>query len=287
MAHTDPPNADQCEFWNGEGGRAWLEYHHVIDRLNRPLHRALMTAAAPNRGERVIDIGCGCGETAMESANAVGPQGRVLGIDLSEMLIDEANKRAGECSAAGPVTFVAGDAATYDFSDCDADLALSRFGVMFFDDPVAAFRNIRRGLRPTGRLVFLCWQDKARSDFYNLPLAAALKQLPTPDPVPPHAPGPFAFADPGYTRDTLEKAGFTDVVCRDVGAELIMPDLGGAHHTADFFMELGPVRRLAAEAAAPVQAAVRREIALALEPRRTGEGYRLDVAAWIVLARSK
>ncbi|MDF2901645.1 MAG: SAM-dependent methyltransferase, partial [Phenylobacterium sp.] len=194
MSLQSTANADQIAYWNNAAGETWAALQDRLDRQIEPLGLRAIEAGAPQPGERVLDIGCGCGQTSFELARRVGPSGRVLGVDISAPMLEVARQRAA--GAAANVSFIEADAQTHAFQNGGFDLAISRFGVMFFDDPTAAFRNIGAALRPGGRLSFVCWRPMLENAWMATPLFAAMPLLPPLPPPDPAAPGPFAFADP-------------------------------------------------------------------------------------------
>ena len=203
------PNAAQALNWNETTGPVWAEVHEPLDRQLAPLGRAAMAALSPHLGERILDIGCGAGESSLQLARAVGPTGRVLGVDFSHPLLEVARRRAAGSTG---ISFEECDAQTYAFPPAGFDAVFSRFGVMFFSDPPAAFANIRGALKSGGRLAFVCWRTPAENPVMVLPMMVATPLLPQPPAVPvPGAPGPYAFADAEHVRRILEAAGFTDI----------------------------------------------------------------------------
>ena len=188
--HAD--NAAQAEYWNASAGRKWTDYQEHQDQVLRPVSDRLLAAAAPKPGDRVIDVGCGCGATTIQFAERVGPAGAVLGLDLSEPMLARARERAPQDL---PIRFELADATVYAFEPKADDLVASRFGVMFFADPTRSFANLRRGLKPGGRLAFACWREARGNPYFILPLREAGKHVPPLPETDPEAPGPFAFAD--------------------------------------------------------------------------------------------
>ena len=184
---------------------AWAEVREPLELQLAPLGRHALAALAPQPGESVLDIGCGGGETALALARAVAPDGTVVGVDLSAAVLAFAERAAEGCAR---VRFVQADAQLFPFEPASFDAAFSRFGVMFFADPTAAFINIRRSLRPNGRLAFVCWRALEENPLDILPLSAASAHLPPQPAHDPDAPGPFAFANPDRVRGILESAGF-------------------------------------------------------------------------------
>ena len=269
-------NSGQVEYWNGGAGDTWVALQERIDRQLDPLGRAALAALGPRAGEHILDVGCGAGQTTLQLADAVGPGGRVIGIDISQPLLAAADKRKKDAR----VSFVRADAQTYAFGQV-FDAIFSRFGVMFFADPVQAFANLRRSLKPRGRLAFVCWRAEAENPIMTVPLAAAAKHLPPlPPPGDPDAPGPFAFADRVRLARILEAAGY--------GAIAIAPhdeDIGGNDRSAtlELALRLGPLGRLLREH--PEQtAAVVDAVRDALERFIVDGVARLPSATWIATA---
>jgi SAM-dependent methyltransferase len=279
------PNAEQITYWNQQAGPTWVAVQSLIDQQIRPLGRLAMDRAAVRPGTRVLDVGCGCGDTSIELATRVAPDGEVLGIDISAPMLTRAAQQA---RAAGVATrFELADAQTSAFEPGRFDVLFSRFGVMFFAEPAVAFANLHRALRAGARLAFVCWQRMADNPWMTVPMSAALPHLP-PQPVPePGAPGPFAFADPDHVRDVLTRAGFADVALESVRMTLAVGGGQDLDATVDFVLRMGPTARALREADDPelvpqVAAAVRE----ALAPYETDEGVRMDSASWLVTARA-
>ena len=199
------PNQAQVDYWNTGAGPVWAELQDMLDRQLDPLGRAAQQALDVAPGERVLDIGCGCGHTTLALAEAASPNGQVLGVDISGPMLAVARGRA----ATNPVIrFIEADAQTADLPSGAFDAAYSRFGVMFFADPAAAFGNIRRAVRAGGRLGFVCWRAFSENLWMRGPAEAAAAFLPSAPAPDPEAPGPFAFADPSRVRRILEEAGW-------------------------------------------------------------------------------
>ena len=272
-------NADQIAYWNATAGETWVKLQDRLDRQLEPLGRRALEALAPRAGERILDIGCGSGQTSLELARAVAPGGTVVGVDISQPMLEVARQRA-----AGQVgiSFREADATTAPFEAAAFDAAFSRFGVMFFADPVAAFRNVAGALRPGGRLAFVCWRTPAENVFMSLPLAAAAAVLPpaTEPPPPPATQGPFAFADPDHVRAVLDAAGFRDIHIRAHDQKISSGDLDT---TLDLALKLGPLGAMLRENP-DRRALVIEAVRDALRPHATPAGVQLDSATWIVTA---
>jgi SAM-dependent methyltransferase len=279
-------NAEQARYWNEVAGPRWVRFQERLDRELAQLGRLAMERAGLAAGEAVLDVGCGCGGTALELGERVGPGGRVLGVDLSAPMLARARARASAASAAN-VAFLQGDAQTARFEAGAHDLVFSRFGVMFFGEPAAAFANLRRALRPGGRVSFVCWQRLPDNPWMLVPLGALARHLPLPPPPPPGAPGPFAFADAERVRGILAAAGFADVACDDVREPL---SLGGGDldDAVEFALELGPTSAALREAGAgpELRAQVAASIREALAPHAVAGRLSLPSAAWRFEARN-
>src|SRR2546425_11062457 len=223
-------NAEQIRYWNEAAGPKWVVFQKVIDAQIAPLGERAMDRAGIAPGERVIDVGCGCGGTTIALGGRVGPAGLVFGIDISAPMLE----RAAETARAAGLTnvrFENADAQTHRLSPGAFDIVYSRFGVMFFADPVAAFANLRAALRSGGRLAFVCWQALRQNPWLFLPLQAAAQHLTLPPPPAPHPPGPFAFADPERAPGILARAGVDDIVLDERPATLTL-GAGGPGHQA-------------------------------------------------------
>jgi SAM-dependent methyltransferase len=250
----------------------------MLDRQIAPLGRRAMAVLAPQPGERVIDIGCGCGDTTLDLARAVGPAGRVLGVDVSAPMLAVAAERSGEAGLT-QAGFQQVDAAALRV-EAPFDAAFSRFGVMFFADPLAAFVTIGAGLRPGGRLVFVCWRAAEENPWMMVPLQAAAHVLPEAAPGDPLAPGPFAFADAARVRGILCGAGFRNVTVDAFDTAIGGFDLDEATRLALRVGPLGAALRDAPELGPAVKQAVR----AALAGFQRADGVFLESATWIVSA---
>ncbi|MCR5876369.1 class I SAM-dependent methyltransferase [Phenylobacterium sp. J426] len=272
------PNAAQAAYWNESAGPTWASLQALLDRQLEPLGEAALRALAPAPGERILDIGCGAGATTARLAAAAAPDGEATGLDISRPLLEIARTR----SAPGRMDFVEADAQTHVFPPGAYDAAFSRFGVMFFADPVAAFANIRLALRPGGRLVFICWRTPAENPIMTLPMAAASRIVEPPPPPEPGAPGPFAFADPNRVLDILGTAGFGAVEIARHDEKIGAGDLDAALELA---LRVGPLGGLLREHPDKREAVV--EVVRDALAHHVGEdGVKLDSATWIVSART-
>jgi SAM-dependent methyltransferase len=279
------PNAAQIAYWNSEAGPRWVAMQERMDAMLAPLMQAGMDRARPVAGERVLDIGCGCGATVLEFAGRVGLNGSVVGVDISAPMLGRARERVQANSLAN-VCLTLSDAATHAFAPGAFDLAFSRFGVMFFDEPVGAFANIRSALASTGRLAFICWAPPQDNPWLTVPLAAAGPYLPPQPETDPTAPGPFAFADPDRVRGILTGAGYSavDVARHDTTMRICGP--GEVEGAARFAVESGPVGRALAGAGPDARAAAEQAIAAELRRLEGPGGIELPGSVWLVSARA-
>ncbi|MDP1629945.1 MAG: methyltransferase domain-containing protein [Caulobacter sp.] len=280
MPDAEPANADQIAYWNAAAGETWAAQQEKLDRQIAPLGEAAMAILDPKPGEQLIDIGCGCGQTSLTLAERVGPTGRVLGVDISAPMLAVARRRAADAGLAN-TRFLEADAQTHDFAPGAADAVFSRFGVMFFADPPAAFANIRKALKPGGRLAFVCWRPLALNEWMLLPMRTALAHIPAPPPGDPFAPGPFAFSDPDWVRGILGSAGFKDV---EIAPHDAMIGGNGLEETVALSLKVGPLGALLRDNPDKRDLVVD-ALRAALAPHAGPDGVRLPGAVWIVTAR--
>jgi len=269
--------ADQAAFWNGPGGKMWLASYDRIQRSIAGFGEAALAAAAAKPREKVLDVGCGTGTTTAELAHAVGPQGHVLGVDISEPLVGAA--RAQKLANA---TFEIGDATTHPFESEAFDLVFSRFGVMFFADPVMAFKNLRRAMKASGRLVFLCWRTPLENPWGLVPMRAATPHLPPFERPGPRRSGQYAFGDRARVERILKEAGFGAPSFRTLDQQIPMGK--DVPEVLDNLDKFGPLARLFAESTPQQVANAKAAIADALKPHVGPDGVRLAGACWLVSA---
>jgi SAM-dependent methyltransferase len=267
--------------WNGTDGEHWTRWQHRLDHTLAPVNRPLLAFAAPDPGSTVIDVGCGCGATTVEFARAVGPSGRVIGIDFSEPMIGRANQRLREFAN---TTCLLGDAAELPLQHVRAELIVSRFGVMFFGDPVAAFANLRAGLVPGGRVRFACWRSIHENAWLQIPLQAVYEHAPRLPKPSPEEPGPFAFADPARVARVLTAAGFTTPSFTALDVLLDLAAGGTIDDAVIQSSETGPARRALTDQPEDIRAAAIESIRRALTPYASPTGVTLPGAVWLVAA---
>jgi len=272
-------NADQIEYWNSEAGRTWVESQARVDRMLEPLTAILLEGAAAREGERVLDVGCGCGDTSLQLAQRGAA---VWGIDISGPMLARAEERAKELGLDN-VAFSQADASTQTLTP-DHDLIVSRFGVMFFADPTAAFRNLHSGLSPKGRLCFLCWQPPGANPWMSSTGAAIQPFLAPPETPPdPRAPGPFAFADKDYVAQILSDAGSTGIEIRSVTADVHIGD--NLDDAIESQSRIGPMARALAELEGETRDQAVAAARDALSPHVTEDGLNLGASCWLVSGR--
>lgn len=285
---TEPDrNVAQIDYWNGEVGRRWAELQDRLDAFFVEVTDRAMLAAAAQPGERTLDIGCGCGATLLELARRVGPHGAVSGFDVSDVMLSVAQRRIESEGLTQARTMLA-DAATHRFEPDSADLVFSRFGVMFFDRPTEAFANIRTAIAPGGRLDFVCWRPLDENGWVTVPLDAVRPFIEPEDgaPADPHAPGPFAFADPVRLRGILAEAGFSAIGIEPADVMLRLASAGQFKTAANLITQIGPVSRALKAVDETRRAAGEAAVARVLESHDGSGGIRLPAAIWVVTARA-
>lgn len=275
------PNQRQITEWNGRAGDSWTIHQARFDRMLAPFGDALLQAVGLKRGEAVLDIGCGAGATAL----ALARQGaRVTGVDVSQSLIDRAKALAFEAEL--PASFIVADASTYGF-EASFDVVVSRLGVMFFDDPSAAFANLHSALKPDGRLACLTWRGAADNEAAAL-VAAAAPPVVVP-PRDPSAPGPFSFGDRDRVRGYLETAGFRDIAIEPFDHPMLFGE-GETNAQAlddamDMAFHIGPLRRVIDGVSDMEEIGICQRLRKLMSYRLTPRGVELKAGAWIITAR--
>lgn len=279
-------NEEQTVFWKEQAGPTWVENQQQLDEQLEKFGLAAIQALAPKAGERILDVGCGCGHTTLELARQVGAEGEAVGIDLSTVMIARARERAAQEGLAN-TSFQDLDAQTSKLPEKSFDGLCSRFGVMFFDDSVAAFRNLRGSLKANARLSFACWQPLSENPWMFLPAMAAMEHLTLDAPPNPEAPGPFAFGDAERVKKILAAAGFSDIQAADHRTTMAFGTNRGLEEVAEFLVTMGPVSRALRTANdEALTAKVTASVALALAPYSGDNGVEMNAAVWIVTARA-
>ena len=283
--NTTMDNSEQIEYWNGDAGKRWAEDDDTMARLLRPVSQTLLDHGAVEGCRSALDVGCGGGSQSLMLAQRLGEGARVLGVDISEPMLQVAQRKA-QTPAAGRASleFIKADAATHAFPAGEFDLLFSRFGVMFFDDPLAAFTNMRRALNVDARLAFCCWQAPQKNDWVRIPMQAALQHLPQPEPPPPHAPGPFAFADPARTESILAGAGFSQIALQPFSTTLRLSESDSLPEAVLELSRIGPVSRLLADQPKATLDKVLPAMEAALRPYFKPGALDMQAAFWLVTA---
>jgi SAM-dependent methyltransferase len=274
-------NLQQHEYWNGPVGERWASLQEKIDLHLGEITDVLIRFAAPQSGERVLDVGCGCGTTTLLLALKTEPEGAAAGIDISVPMLNVARARAMAQNA--DIVFLEADASTYEFQPV-FDLAFSRFGIMFFADPVSAFANLRSALAPGGRLVFVCWRKFEENRWAWDPFRAALPLLPPQEPADPFAPGPFAFADNARLRGILERAAFTKIEIEPFDGGVNMG--ATADEAAAQALNVGPLARAATVLDEAAREKIRAVVAGVYARYAAPAGVVPPAACWLVRATS-
>ncbi len=276
---SDAPNAQQIQLWNQSSGEVWREFQPVLDVMLGPIADILAQQAEAHGGASVLDVGCGAGALTLQMAQRLGPYAQALGVDISASLLAAARSRPHPPgSLAG---FLQADAQTYPFEEGAFDTVVSRFGVMFFDDPVAAFANIRRACRPDASLTFMAWRGLRENPFYALAQDVAAAYVALPEPAP-DAPGQFAFADPDRIRSILAASGWRSAEVRAVDTPTELPEA----HLQAFLTRMGPLGRVFPGLDQAAQEALAEALRSAAQPFVADGAARFQSACWLVTARA-
>lgn len=279
MADTDQFNADQLAFWNGPGGPIWVARQEHTDITLAAVSDALLALAAPGVGERVLDVGCGCGASTLQFARAVGSAGHVTALDISDPMLAEGKARA-EAAGLTNITWRQADPAMAELDEFD--LLVSNFGAMFFGDPVAAFTHMHGAATPGARMAFVCWRSLSENPWMEVPMRAAARHLP-PRPKPnPEAPGMFAFADPERVSQILGASGWAPPQIEKLDLDLDIAAGRGLEEAVVQSTQIGAVnswlRSQSAEIITAATASIREELAAHAD----GASVRLPGAVWLV-----
>ncbi len=280
MDGMQQPENQQAALWNGSAGQAWVESQELIDTMFKRLEDLLVEAVPARPGAGVLDVGCGTGSTTLAAARRLPPESHCVGIDISGPMLAAARTRAEREGA--PVTFLQADAQTQAFEPASFDLIMSRFGVMFFDDFVQAFTNLRRAARSGGALRFAAWRSPSDNPFMTTAERAAAPLLPNLPPRRPDAPGQFAFAERSRVQRILEESGWSQIEIRpcDVACTLPEPALRA------YLTRFGPLGQVLQELDERTRGTVIETVRAAFEPYVHGEEVRFTAACWLVDARA-
>jgi SAM-dependent methyltransferase len=272
--------------WQDAAGRSWVELQEQTDALLDPLGRAALERLNVRPGERALDVGCGAGQSTLELAELVAAPGSVVGVDVSEPLLRRAKERVVAAELSN-VELVLANAASARV-DPPVDLIFSRFGVMFFDDPVAAFTHLRTLLVASGRLGFVCWQPMDVNPWAHAPLAAVRRlrpEHPLIELLQPGKPGPFAFSDPALVEHILRAAGFSDVNVLPHATDVALGGARTLEDAIDYTLQIGPAARFIADAELKADPRLRDVLRAALKPYANERGVFVPARCWLVTAR--
>jgi ubiquinone/menaquinone biosynthesis C-methylase UbiE len=269
-------NAEQIALWNDTAGRAWDETQETLDAVLAPFEHLLVEAVAARGAKRVLDVGCGTGSTTLAIARQVGAAGSAVGVDISEPMIALANRRAARESA--PPRFLCADAQTHTFEPAGFDMIVSRFGVMFFDDPVHAFENLRRAAAKGAALHVIAWRSAADNPFMTTAERAAAPFLPQLPARKPDEPGQFAFADRSRVDSILQEAGWSEIDIQPLDVECTLPK----HELERYVTRLGPLGRALPQLDEQTRARVLDAVREASSSYVHGDNVRFTAACWIV-----
>jgi ubiquinone/menaquinone biosynthesis C-methylase UbiE len=276
MDTTHRTNEEQIALWNDTAGRAWVELQETLDRLFAPFEDLLVAAVAARQARRVLDIGCGTGSTTLAFARRLGSKGTAIGVDISEPMIALAKQRAEPESA--PPRFLCADAQTYAFADQSFDMIVSRFGVMFFDDSVRAFANLRRAAAPKASLQVIAWRSPAENPFMTTAERAAAPFLPQMPARRPDEPGQFAFADRSRVYSILEKSGWSEIDIQPLDVTCTLPE----HELDAYISRLGPLGRVLQQADEQTRSRIIAAVRTAFDPYVHGAEVRFTAACWMI-----
>ena len=280
MDVTRQTSDEQTALWNGRSGCAWVEAQDLLDQMFKPMEDLLVAAVSAGSGDRVLDVGCGTGGTTTAVARRLGAKGHCVGIDISEPMIAAARVRAEREGA--PASFIHADAQSYAFEPASFDMIISRLGVMFFDDPVRAFANLRRAAREDAELRFIAWRGASDNPFMTTAERAAAPLLPNLPARRPDAPGQFGFADRHRVSAILERSGWTAIDIRPIEVVCTLPE----KELVGYLTRFGPVGLVLQDADDRTRAQVIDTVRAAFDPYVQGTEVRFTGACWMVGARS-
>ena len=281
-------NQQQRELWNGRAGASWVRHNTLLEQLLAEPGRRCMDSLSLPAGAQLLDVGCGCGNQTLEWASRLNTDSTITGVDISEpmLALAEELKAVNQSALNATVEFVKGDASESLFPNETFDAIYSRFGVMFFADPTAAFTTLLETLKPKGQLGFVCWQSPALNPFFTAPMQAALSVLPPPPPAKPGAPGPFGLADKDLTQRVLTDAGFRDPRIEPLTLQLSVGESQSFDEIFEELIQIGPAAALIAESdpalKEPARTAVYERLSEFYSP---GKGVSFEANFWLVNAR--
>jgi SAM-dependent methyltransferase len=282
---TGDTNAEMRAYWNGDDSREWVTHPQRFDEMLAPFGAAVLERARLSNGHCSLDVGCGNGAMTIETAQRVAPDGAAVGVDLSEPMLRIARDRATQAAATG-ASFVVADAQVDDLG-VPFDAIVSRFGIMFFEDPDAAFANLASALAPDGVVSFACWAPALENPWVAVPMAAIIEAVgPPPGGLPePDQPGPFRYADPAALLDSLERAALVDAAAEKLETTVLVGGRGTLDEAQSFVENGGMMRAVLGDLSDEERARALTAVRASLEPYATDDGVRMGAAAWLVTAR--
>src|SRR4051794_37150412 len=280
MADRHGMDGEQAQLWNGPAGRAWVELQAVLDGMLKPFGDIVVERVPAGGNGAVLDVGCGAGATTLAAARRLGAEGRCVGVDISEPLIAAARSRAEREGV--EARFIHADAQTHDFEPASFDMIISRFGVMFFEDPVQAFANLRRAAGRQAELRFVAWRSAAENPFMTTAERAAAPLLPNIPARLPDAPGQFAFAYRPRIYSILEESGWAEIDIQPIDIVCTLPENG----LVPYLTRLGPVGRILQDVDDQTRTHVIETVRAAFDPYVHGSEVRFTAACWMVGARA-
>jgi len=280
---NDIDNLEMSNFWNGDGGKNWMLFQSWLEKSLKPFGKEAISSAFLKNGDRVLDVGCGWGETSFEISEKVSSSGHVWGVDISHLILNNAKTQADDLGYEN-VSFACVDAESYKFDSEVFDVIYSRFGVMFFNNPVNAFENLRYTLKPGGRLAFVCWQAIDKNQWVNLPLKTAQRHIRVVPASNPEAPGGFSFGSESRVRIILENAGFDHILVQPFEMKFTIGK--NIEEALIFISKIGPVSTLLndPELNNEIKNNITRDLRHAIAPFETSQGVQLGASTWIVTA---
>lgn len=276
-------NEEQKKTWNNEQAVDWIAWKEPLEWMLRSLTDSIISHAGLKGGERVLDVGCGCGDTMLDLLARVGMSGNVTGIDISEPMLQVALNRVRNFGYTN-YSLINNDAQTVEFPEQSFDLVFSRLGIMFFEDPVSAFKQFHKALKPGGRIEFVAWQDADKNEWIREPQAAVAKVIQLPDPEPPRSPGLFAFADPDYVREILEAAGFANIDIDPLESTFTIAGGSNIDKAIHFMEQVSPLRHTLEGLSEPQRNNALLTLTDCMRSHMADQGVRMGYAAWHVRA---
>lgn len=281
MEELQQRNDEQAELWNGPAARAWVESQDVLDRLFKPLEELLVAAVAAKPRAEVLDVGCGTGGTTLAIARRLGAEARCTGIDISAPMIDAARIRTEREKT--PAAFLCADVQSHTLETASFDAIVSRFGIMFFADPVQAFSNLRHAAREKGDLHVIAWRSPEENPFMTTAERVAAPLLPELPARNTDGPGQFAFADKSKVHAILDQSGWENIAIQPIDVVCTMSE----KNIDGYMMRFGPVGRFLQEADESTRTQVAKVMRTAFEPYVHGEEVRFTAACWMISAQAQ